>query len=92
MFEQLAQRAAAVIDIGAHTGVYTLVAACGRNRPTVVAIEPHPGNAARLRHNVALNRAEVTVIEAAAGHAPGNAVLTVPESGELSDVASLASL
>lgn len=91
VFEQLAQHSAAVIDIGVHTGVYSLVAACGANRPEVVAIEPHPGNAARLRHNVAVNRAKVTVIEAAAGHTPGYAVLTVPESGELSDVASLAS-
>jgi FkbM family methyltransferase len=44
---------AIVIDIGAHTGYYSLVAA--PRAKTVIAFEPSPAIAARLKANVALN-------------------------------------
>jgi FkbM family methyltransferase len=56
------------LDVGAHVGYYTCLAARlvgpeGR----VIALEPHPGNALALKQNVAINNyRHVTVIEKAA--------------------------
>jgi FkbM family methyltransferase len=66
-----------VVDIGAHVGYYTLLAAravgsLGR----VVAVEPHPLNAELLRQNVSRNRIRnVEVIEGAASRKPGKLML-----------------
>ncbi len=65
------------VDIGANIGAHTLtmarsVGAAGR----VVAVEPGPQTAARLRANLALNDLQhVTVIEAAAADVAGGATL-----------------
>ncbi len=55
-----------VLDVGAHMGLYTLLAA--KRGARVFAIEADPHNAALLRHHVTLNRMEsrVTVMEMAA--------------------------
>ncbi|HEY7603391.1 MAG TPA: FkbM family methyltransferase [Gaiellaceae bacterium] len=68
LFRAQIKPAATVIDVGAHVGYYTLLAAraVGR-RGHVVAVEPDPTNAALLRENIRRNRLRnVTVIEAAA--------------------------
>jgi len=66
------------VDVGANVGFYTLhfakrVGPGGR----VLALEPDPRNAARLRGNLALNRfeAKVEVAEAAVSDRDGRAVL-----------------
>ena len=68
-----------VIDAGANIGVYTLLLA-HLTGPTgrVIAIEPTPKAAERLRENVDRNELDqVQVVEAAVGSAPGEAALTV---------------
>jgi FkbM family methyltransferase len=62
-------------DVGAHTGYMTLVAA--RLGATVVAVEAHPDNAARLRSAVARNGLgrHVHVVESALGSSGGVARL-----------------
>lgn len=78
-FARVAARAAEFenfIDIGANIGLYSLIAARAlpAGRP-VVAFEPDPQTARRLRTNLAFNDAgRVTVIEAAVS----------PETGEMS--------
>ncbi len=79
-----------VLDIGAHCGLFTLffsraVGPDGR----VFSFEPHPGNADKLRTNVALNAfANVTVMQTAVADRCGQAVLTTPANetsvGEIS--------
>ena len=65
----------AFLDVGAHSGLYTLlgsrlVGPQGR----VYAVEPAPANLAMLDHHLELNRLHnVTVIRAAAGARPGKA-------------------
>jgi FkbM family methyltransferase len=60
--------AAVVIDIGAYTGYYSLLAAAKNRSARVFAFEPHPGVAARLGHNLDLNPSlTVTVIPSAVG-------------------------
>jgi FkbM family methyltransferase len=66
-------------DIGAHIGFFTLLLA---KRCHVVAVEPSPVNAQRLRRNVTLNRANVEVVQAAVGASPGEGRLALgPTSG-----------
>jgi FkbM family methyltransferase len=64
-------------DVGANVGFLTLLGArlVGRSG-AVIAFEPHPGNAAALRHNVALNGFDhVVVFEQAAAAQPGSGTL-----------------
>lgn len=57
------------VDVGAHIGWFTTVAArCVGDAGQVVACEPYPSNAAALKENLALNYCRnVTVVEAALG-------------------------
>ncbi len=65
------------IDVGANIGFYSLIAASVAGDRSVLAVEPHPTAAARLRENAALNSFhDLHVVEAAAGEAPGTAQLT----------------
>lgn len=61
------------VDVGAHVGWFTTVAARRvGSRGQVIACEPYPENAAALRENLALNGMhDVRVIEAALSDRPG---------------------
>lgn len=69
----------AFIDVGSHVGYFAMLAAAAVG-PTgrVVAVEPEPRNAARVREHAALNGfAHVEVCEAALGAAAGEGRLSV---------------
>jgi FkbM family methyltransferase len=67
-------------DVGAHVGFFTLLLA--RRCASVLALEPHPLNADRLRRHVALNDAPVEVVQRAVAGRPGMVELQVgPSSG-----------
>ena len=76
-FEHALRPGDVCVDIGAHVGYYTLLAA--RNVGPlghVYAFEPSPYNYRRLRANVDLNRlANVTAVESAVGAEHGRSVL-----------------
>jgi FkbM family methyltransferase len=62
-----------VIDVGAHVGIYSLLASAkvGPNGK-VIAIEPSPANACLLRQHLSFNQSRnVEVIEAAVADKPG---------------------
>jgi FkbM family methyltransferase len=63
------------IDVGANIGVYSLLAKAICPNVRVVAIEPSIPNLKLLRHNLALNDFDVTVVEAAATSKAGKVVL-----------------
>lgn len=71
------------IDVGANIGLYSLWAArrvgpAGR----VIAVEPHPATADRLSFNIAANAlANIRVVQAAVGEAPGVADLHASGGG-----------
>jgi FkbM family methyltransferase len=90
LFAMLVQDAAVVLDLGANTGVYTLMSTRASPDVRVIAVEPGPANAERLRTNLRLNGGDdrVTTVEAAVGSAQGTLALTVPADGAISDVAS----
>lgn len=68
------EEASGFIDVGAHAGMYALAVAQAFPDRRVLALEPHPGNVARLRHNIRLNKlGNVEVIQAAVTDEPGSA-------------------
>ena len=71
-----------VVDIGAYTGDYTIFAS-RKVGPTgrVIAIEPDPNNARRLRNNLRGELDNVTVLEAALWSAPGRMQFKFAECG-----------
>lgn len=63
-------------DIGANIGLYSCLVADVVDRP-VFAFEPHPENAERLRENVELNGADVSLFECALADSTGEAPLSI---------------
>jgi FkbM family methyltransferase len=89
LFALLARDAVVVMDLGANTGVYSLMSTRVSPHARVIAVEPGPANAERLRANLQLNGDDrVTTVEAAVGCSQGTLELTVPADGGISDVAS----
>ena len=78
---RLLRRDMTVVDVGAHHGLYTLLASkCVGWQGRVVAIEPSPRERARLEKHLRLNRSSnVELIPCAAGEDPGEAELYVVE-------------
>lgn len=90
VFWALARRASLVVDVGANTGLFALLACAARGSSRVVAFEPVPANAAALRANLEANgwtgRCRVRLEAVAEG--AGRARLAVPR-GDLPHGASL---
>jgi FkbM family methyltransferase len=89
VFLDFARRATTILDIGAHTGLYSILAAKACPTGRILAFEPYAVNADRLRYNLALNRAiNVEVREVAVGAQDGRIAFAVPEYPRICDVAS----
>jgi FkbM family methyltransferase len=72
----LASRADVVLDVGAHVGLYTLLAAHANPKSRIFAFEPHPSVYGRLIRNLTLNGLEnVRCMRAACGAREGTAEL-----------------
>lgn len=90
VFYDLAARARVVLDIGAHTGLYTLLACAANPRAHVVAFEPVPELFRRLAAQVKLNGWEqrCRLLDRAVSDESGSAQLHLPH-GALPTSASL---
>lgn len=55
IWRQLAQKSKMILDIGAHTGAYTLTALKASKKENVISFEPHHMNFARLSLNLRAN-------------------------------------
>lgn len=79
--KRLLRRDMTVVDVGAHHGIYTLLASKSVGwHGRVVAIEPSPRECARLEKHLKLNRcSNVELMPCAAGEDPGDADLHVIE-------------
>ena len=74
LFFELASRSATTLDIGAHVGMFTILAAHANPNAKVFAFEPMPRIHERLQQNVALNElGNVECFAAAVGELPGEA-------------------
>lgn len=90
LFGKLAAQSKVVLDIGANTGLYTIIAKREQPSARVIAFEPYPVNADRLRKNLALNglSGAVNIVEKAVGDEEGTVTFAVPEKERVSDVLS----
>jgi FkbM family methyltransferase len=89
LFWRLARDANVIVDVGAHVGYYTVLAALANPQATVIALEPLPAVFERLQRNVRLNRLDnVVALPVAAGAVDGRAdfyhVPGIPSSSSLS--------
>lgn len=75
VWARLCRPGATVLDIGAYTGLYSLVAASRGCR--VIAFEPLPKNRSRFRANAALNGLDVEVNSEAVSDEVGSATITL---------------
>jgi FkbM family methyltransferase len=86
MFARLARGAGVVLDVGAHVGYFSLLAASTTPTATVYAFEPLPQVASRLKRNIRLNAlTNVVHVPAAAGAENGIATLHHAAAGIPSD-------
>jgi FkbM family methyltransferase len=90
LFWRLATQAAVTIDIGAHVGFHSILAALANPTATVYAFEPLPPVFERLEGNVRLNKlGNVVAVRAAVGAVDGDAEFfhvpgIIPSSSSLS--------
>lgn len=90
LFLQLLDTSETVLDVGAHVGLYALMASTDRPDITTVAFEPVPRNLEYLRTNVERNHAPNLRVEAAAvGDHDGTITLHIPETTRLPATASI---
>jgi FkbM family methyltransferase len=76
----LAKNAEVFVDVGAYSGIYTVLACVANPELQVVAFEPNPAKLPQLRANVAANglRDRVTIIGKALATECGTAALSIP--------------
>jgi FkbM family methyltransferase len=75
IWRRLAPHAKVILDVGANTGIYALVAHCVNPVATVIAVEPVERVFHRLQRNVELNGGNVTLEKLAASDTTGIAVI-----------------
>ena len=78
------------MDVGAHIGLFSLMAAARWPAVPILALEPHPRNAAWARRNLSGNGAAAVVLESAASDrkgfmrfASGNGMGSLNEEGDV---------
>lgn len=83
----------AFFDVGANTGLYSLLTACSTRHVDIHAFEPYPPALVTLRKNIELNRlgSRIAVCQSALGEAPGQHPLYIPlqNHGRMESSASL---
>lgn len=79
IFLSLAREARVVLDVGANTGYYSLLAATANPRAHVYSFEPVPAIYGQLERNVVVNRCQnITPVHAAVADTDGITELYVP--------------
>ena len=91
LFEAFARRSEQILDIGANTGLYSIISTQTNHRAMVHAFEPYPANFNRLTKNLELNKLSerVKTSKLAMGHENDPISFTVPASGQICDVSSV---
>jgi FkbM family methyltransferase len=78
VWRRLAPHAHVILDVGANTGIYALVANCVNPAATVIALEPVERVFHRLQRNIELNGGNVSVEKLAASDTTGVALIYDP--------------
>jgi len=90
VFITLARSSRRIIDVGAHTGLFAMLACAARPDSSVIAFEPVPRISERLRHQIELNSfgSRCASVTAAVADHDGSVDLHIP-LGEMPHSASL---
>lgn len=75
LWSKLAKESRVIFDIGANTGVYSLIAASLNPQARIFAFEPVKRIFEKLEANIALNDLEITAVEKAVSDGNGQAVI-----------------
>lgn len=75
IWAQLAANAQEVLDVGANTGIFSLLARANNARATIVAVEPIPVNADVLQANAQANAAGIIIERMAMSDTDGEATM-----------------
>lgn len=79
LFSTLCKKANVIIDVGANTGLYSLIASSSNPLAKIFAFEPYPSNYKRLEYNLGLNDAKnVIPVSQAVGSYLGYTSFYVP--------------
>lgn len=90
LFTHFAKHAQTILDIGANTGIYSLLASVANKNAQIYAFEPNPVNQKRLYKNISLNQlSRITVLEKAVGDNNRTVTFTIPEADVISDTSSV---
>ena len=90
LFRELAQNSHIIFDIGANTGLYSIVSKLSNPKARVVAFEPYGPNIERLNRNAELNDLVkgIEVVQLAVGDENNKTDFAIPGDGGISDVLS----
>jgi FkbM family methyltransferase len=90
LFSELSKKAKTIYDVGANTGVFSVLASKANPQAVIKAFEPNSVNAERLKINLKLNAANnVQVKEMAVGDKDGEIEISVTHNGTITDVSSV---
>jgi FkbM family methyltransferase len=90
LFINLAQYSRCILDIGANTGVYSILTSKSNPKAIIYAFEPYLINAQRLKKNISLNELEnIKIIQEAVGEENGSIEMAVPLNDSITDVSSM---
>lgn len=90
LFLRLTKYSNCIFDIGANTGLFSILASKTNGKASIYAFEPYDVNASRMELNLKLNDLEnVTVVKEALGEIVGEIVLSVPSNRSITDVSSV---
>lgn len=89
LFMRLSKHCKCILDIGANTGLFSILSSKGNSNAQIFAFEPYSSNANRMKKNVELNNLKnVLVLEEAIGNYVGNLDISIPDNDSITDVSS----
>lgn len=88
LFLQLAKKADVIFDIGANTGLYSILSHIVNPSVKLFSFEPYPVNVKRLKRNLELNSTKTEIVEKALGGKRGIISFAVPANDSIADTSS----
>jgi FkbM family methyltransferase len=90
LFTELCKKSSVIIDIGANTGLFSILASKANSDAEIYSIEPYTTNAERLKINTKLNAFKnINIFELAIGEEDGKTEIAIPQNKSVTDVASI---
>lgn len=89
LFKELAKQSRVILDIGANTGLYSIISRKVNPGAKIYAFEPYFINSNRFKKNLLLNKIQnIMIVEKALGSLDGEIEFAVPDKDQICDVLS----